>query len=84
MMRNELSITDASPIFFCLLPTRKWTPPDLVFNPDDEHPSPSSIPLISLNALAGMLVPETFCIYDTIHHHLVVIMVDGGNTHNFI
>ena len=45
---------------------------------------PNSFPQISLNALAGMLAPENFCIYGSIHHHSVVILVDGGSTYNFI
>lgn len=31
-----------------------------------------------------MPVPETFCVYDTIHHHHLTILVDGSSTHNFV
>ena len=52
-----------------------------------EHLSPDDPPNVShirLNALSGMPVPKTFRIYGTIAHHQVVILVDGGSTHNFI
>jgi len=54
---------------------------------NDDHGDPLESlqgPQISLNALAGMLTQETICLYGTIAHHQVIILVDGGNTHNFI
>ncbi|XP_006596879.1 uncharacterized protein [Glycine max] len=42
------------------------------------------IPHISLNAMEGTLVPETFRLLGFLHNHRVVILVDGGSTHNFI
>lgn len=47
-------------------------------------PVPLTTPQISLNALAEMPAPETFRIYGNIAHHQVIILVDGGSTHNFI
>lgn len=58
--------------------------PTLVLN----HTSLSSpdlpTPQLSLNALAGMPAPKTIHVYGTINHHCVLILVDGGSTHNFI
>lgn len=58
--------------------------PTLVLN----HTSLSSpdlpTPQLSLNAPAGMPAPKTIHVYGTINHHCVLILVDGGSTHNFI
>ncbi|KAH1229755.1 hypothetical protein GmHk_10G029410 [Glycine max] len=58
--------------------------PTLVLN----HTSLSSpdlpTPQLSLNALACMPAPKTIHVYGTINHHCVLILVDGGSTHNFI
>lgn len=32
----------------------------------------------------GMQAPKTFQIFGTINHHQVTILVDDGNTHNFV
>ena len=39
---------------------------------------------ISFNSLAGHLAPETLRLLWTISSHQVIILVDGGNTHNFV
>jgi len=37
-----------------------------------------------LNAMPGMLAPETFRAYGTFQHHKLTILVDGGSTHNSV
>lgn len=41
-------------------------------------------PQISLNAMEGTPAPQIFCLLGSLSHHQVVILVDGGSTHNFI
>jgi len=41
-------------------------------------------PLISLNALIGFSTPQTLKLIGYIKNQKVIILVDGGNTHNFI
>lgn len=55
--------------------TQTLTPPD----PLDPYPAQ-----ISFNSLAGNVAPETLRFMGTIDDHLVVLLVDGGSTHNFI
>ena len=52
--------------------------PDLVPDPD---PYPAQL---SLNSLAGHIAPETLRFMATISGHDMVLLVDGGSTHNFI
>ena len=61
-------------------------PPPLTTAPAANSDSPVFLnaPQISLNALSGMPTSETFRLYDTIAHHQVIILVDGGSIHNFI
>ena len=84
----------ASKVFFFIteedeppdLPNIATPIPDLEINPPDTSPinlDPYSAQL-SLNSLAGYLVPETLCFVVTISGHAVVLLVDGGSTHNFI
>jgi hypothetical protein len=40
--------------------------------------------LISLNALTGISAPQTLKLIGYIKHRKVIILVDSGNTHNFI
>lgn len=47
-------------------------------------PKPGLTPQISLNAMEGTPAPQTFRLLDSLCHHQVVILVDGGSTHNFI
>jgi len=62
------------------------SPPPLALPSPDPvtSPSPFTGPQISLNALAGMPASEAFRIYGLVVHHQVIILVDGGSTHNFI
>lgn len=39
---------------------------------------------ISLHALIGISSPETFKLVNYIKHHKVIVLMDSGNTHNFI
>jgi hypothetical protein len=41
-------------------------------------------PVISINALTGFSAPQTLKIISYIKHRKVIILVDSGNTHNFI
>jgi hypothetical protein len=54
----------------------------------DDHSPPSDPPevepLISLNALTGISAPQTLKLIGYIKHQKVIILVDSGNTHNFI
>jgi hypothetical protein len=45
---------------------------------------PEIEPVISLNALTGFSAPQTLKLIGYIKHRKVIILVDGGNTHNFI
>jgi hypothetical protein len=41
-------------------------------------------PLISLHALTGLSSPQTLKLIGYIKHQKVIILIDSGNTHNFI
>jgi hypothetical protein len=45
---------------------------------------PEVEPIISLNALTRFSAPQTLKLIDYIKHRKVIILVDSGNTHNFI
>jgi hypothetical protein len=45
---------------------------------------PEVEPLISLNALTGFSTPQTLKLIGYIKHKKFIILVDNGNTHNFI
>jgi hypothetical protein len=45
---------------------------------------PEIEPVISLNALTGFSAPQTLKLIGYIKHQKVIILVDSGNTHNFI
>jgi hypothetical protein len=45
---------------------------------------PKVEPVISLNALTGFFAPQTLKLIGYIKHQKVIILVDSGNTHNFI
>lgn len=49
--------------------------------PDETDPTQAQI---SLHSLAGHLAPETLRLLGSIAGHPVVILIDGGSTHNFI
>jgi hypothetical protein len=54
---------------------------------DDTTPPtdpPEVEPLISLHALTGFSTPQTLKLIGYIKHRKVIILVDSGNTHNFI
>lgn len=57
-------------------------PPDLIPDPP-EDPSPT-LAQISIHSLSGHPAPETLRLLGYINAHPVVILVDGGSTHNFI
>eukprot|EP00253_Pinus_taeda_P012482 PITA_12482 len=50
-------------------------------NPQDNVPEEK---LISLHALAGIFSPQTIKIRGFIKHRPVIVLIDSGNTHNFI
>jgi len=50
-------------------------------SPDSPNPTTAQI---SFNSLAGNLAPETLRLLGTTASHHVVILIDGGSTHNFI
>lgn len=58
--------------------------PDELDSPSSPTTAPSTISQISLNAMEGTFSPQTFCLLGSIHHQQLVILVDGGSTHNFI
>ena len=64
--------------------------PDDPFLPSDhlDPPDPDLdldlIPQISLHAMDGTAMPNTFRMHDFFHQHRLIILVDGGCTHNFI
>jgi hypothetical protein len=45
---------------------------------------PEAEPVISLNALTGFSTPQTLKLISYIKNRKVIILVDSGNTHNFI
>jgi hypothetical protein len=45
---------------------------------------PEVEPVLSLNALTGFSAPQTLKLIGYIKHRKVIILVDNGNTHNFI
>jgi hypothetical protein len=45
---------------------------------------PEVEPVISLNALTGFSTPQTLKLIGYIKHQKVIILIDSGNTHNFI
>ena len=59
-------------------------------NPQPEPETPTPDPIdpypaqISFNSLAGNVTPETLRFMGTIGNRHVVLLVDGGSTHNFI
>jgi hypothetical protein len=57
-------------------------PPPVDLNPPSD---PSEVePLISLNALTGFSAPQTLKLIGYIKNQKIIILVDSGNTHNFI
>ena len=56
-------------------------PPDPPDHIDITNPGPAQI---SLNSLAGHLASETLQLMGQLFGHPVVVLVDGGSTHNFI
>jgi hypothetical protein len=45
---------------------------------------PEVEPIISLNALIGFSTPQTLKLIGYIKNQKVIILIDSGNTHNFI
>lgn len=41
-------------------------------------------PIISLHALSSILAPQTLKLWGYIKHHKIIVLVDSGNTHNFM
>jgi hypothetical protein len=46
--------------------------------------APCKEPQISLHALSSFLAPQTLKLIGYIKHHKVIVLIDSGNTHNFI
>jgi hypothetical protein len=63
------------------LPMAKSPKPTDLTPPSDP---PEVEPVISLNVVTGFSAPQTLKIIGYIKHHTVIILVDSGNTHNFI
>jgi len=77
----------ASHVF--LLITEEEEPATANINPNDPQPDPPDAPdpypaQISLHSLSGHLAPETLCFEGVITDHHLVLLVDGGSTHNFV
>jgi hypothetical protein len=63
--------------------------PPLVKSPEPTDMTPTSEPpevepIIFLNDLSRFSSPQTFKLIGYIKHQKVIILVDGGSTHNFI
>jgi hypothetical protein len=58
------------------------SPENSEINPPSDPPEVE--PIISLNALTGFSAPQTLNLIGYIKHRKVIILVDSGNTHNFI
>lgn len=55
--------------------------------PDEPQPDPTHKPSpaqISFNAMSGHLAPETLRVTGQVGGQEVVILIDGGSTHNFV
>lgn len=78
-----LLITDPfeSPNTF-LTPSSPTLKPDP--DPSPEPGTPPTSPHISIHALADLLATDTFRVLGTICHSCLTVLVDNGNTHNFI
>ncbi|XP_028216783.1 uncharacterized protein LOC114398871 [Glycine soja] len=59
-------------------------PPDSLDPPPGPLDIPDSPAHISINSLAGHLAPETLRLLGTISGVPVLVLIDGGSTHNFI
>ena len=63
--------------------------PSMSESPESTDITPPSYPpevesVISLNSLTGFSTPQTLKLIGYIKHQKVIILVDSGNTHNFI
>ena len=63
-------------------PSMSKSPESTDITPPSDPPEVE--PVISLNALTGFSAPQTLKLIDYIKHWKVIILVDSGNTHNFI
>jgi len=63
-------------------PSNSLTDPELILV-NDEHNDLSSVQ-INFNALSNLLTPKALCLLDIIFKKSVIVLVDGGSTHNFI
>jgi len=50
----------------------------------DIEPSEEAIPEISFHALAGTTHPQTFRVIGRVGNKKLIVLIDGGSTHNFI
>ncbi|XP_028237019.1 uncharacterized protein LOC114416356 [Glycine soja] len=72
-----------------LLVTEEEDPSDSKIDPPDPPPDPPHEPdpfqaQISLNSFSGHLAPEALRMVGLMADHRVVLLIDGGNTHNFV
>ncbi|CAM8968817.1 unnamed protein product [Rhodiola kirilowii] len=67
-------------------PQSDLNPIDMNPNPIDSEPdiNPTDNPSISLHALEGHFVPTTLRLEASIYGKPIVVLVDGGSTHNFM
>jgi hypothetical protein len=63
-------------------PSMSKSPESTNITPPSDPPEVE--PIISLNALIGFSMPQTLKLIGYIKHQKVIILVDSGNTHNFI
>jgi hypothetical protein len=63
-------------------PSMSESPESTDITPPSDPPEVE--PVISLNALTGFSAPQTLKLISYIKHRKVIILVDSGNTHNFI
>jgi hypothetical protein len=63
-------------------PSMYESPKSTDITPPSNHPEVE--PIISLNSLTAFFAPQTLKLIGYIKHRKVIILVDSGNTHNFI
>jgi hypothetical protein len=54
------------------------------YDPTPPYDPPEVEPLISMHTLVGFCIPQTLKLTSYIKHRKFIILIDCGNTHNFI